>query len=121
MTRPILLTCQGLAKAYGTRTLFDDLSLGLFEDDHACLVGPNGSGKSTLLKILAGFEAPDRGTRALRGGLRIGYVAQDPVFPARPSVCAMRPGRSLSSTWMIASVNTLSTVPPAGKTGSCAT
>jgi ATP-binding cassette subfamily F protein uup len=86
MSRPILLTCQGLAKAYGTRVLFDDLSLGLFEGDHACLVGPNGSGKSTLLKILAGLEEPDRGTCALRGGMRVGYVAQDPAFPAGATV-----------------------------------
>ncbi|HVQ75329.1 MAG TPA: ABC-F family ATP-binding cassette domain-containing protein, partial [Candidatus Binatia bacterium] len=33
-----------------------------------------------LLKILAGLEAPDRGTRSVRGGVRVGYVPQDPVF-----------------------------------------
>jgi ABC transport system ATP-binding/permease protein len=92
MTPPILLTCQGLAKAYGTRALFDDLSFGIFEDDHACLVGPNGSGKSTLLKILAGLEEPDRGTRAVRGGVRIGYVAQDPVFSAGGTVASVLAG-----------------------------
>jgi ATP-binding cassette subfamily F protein uup len=44
-------------------------------------VGPNGSGKTTLLRILAGLETPDRGTRSLRSGVRLGYVAQDPTFP----------------------------------------
>jgi ABC transport system ATP-binding/permease protein len=68
--------------AYGTRSLFDDLSFGLFEGDQAGLVGPNGSGKSTLLKILAGLTAPDRGSRSVRGGVQIGYVPQDPVFAA---------------------------------------
>jgi ATP-binding cassette subfamily F protein uup len=66
--------------AYGTRSLFDNLSFGLFEGDQAGLVGPNGSGKSTLLKILAGITTPDRGTRSLRGGVSVGYVPQDPVF-----------------------------------------
>src|SRR5512145_2609859 len=80
MARPLLLSCETVSKAYGTRSLFDDLSFGLFEGDQAGLVGPNGSGKSTLLKILAGFETPDRGSRSLRGGVRIGYVPQDPVF-----------------------------------------
>jgi ATP-binding cassette subfamily F protein uup len=80
MSGPLLLSCQGLGKAYGTRSLFDELSFGLFEGDRAGLVGPNGSGKSTLLKILAGLETPDRGTRAVRGGVRIGYVPQDPSF-----------------------------------------
>jgi len=86
MTRPLLLGCQDVAKAFGTRTLFDGLSFGIFEGDGACLVGPNGSGKSTLLKILAGLESPDRGVRSLRGGVRVGYVAQDPVFPAGATV-----------------------------------
>ncbi len=43
-------------------------------------MGPNGSGKSTLLKILAGIEMPDRGSRAVRNGIRVGYVPQDPTF-----------------------------------------
>jgi len=68
--------------AYGTRSLFDDLSFGLVEGDQAGLVGPNGSGKSTLLRILAGDTTPDRGSRSLRSGVRVGYVPQDPVFPA---------------------------------------
>jgi ABC transport system ATP-binding/permease protein len=86
MARPVLLSCQAVSKAYGTRSLFDGLSFGLFEGDHVGLVGPNGSGKSTLLRILAGLDTPDRGTRAVRSGVRIGYVAQDPVFPAGVTV-----------------------------------
>ena len=80
MSRPLLLSCEVISMAYGTRSLFDDLSFGLFEGDQAGLVGPNGSGKSTLLKILAGITAPDRGSRSLRGGVSVGYVPQDPVF-----------------------------------------
>src|SRR5437899_9071275 len=86
MSRPLLLSCEAITKAYGTRSLFDNLSFGLFEGDQAGLVGPNGAGKSTLLRILTGDETPDRGTRSLRGGVRVGYVHQDPVFPAGPTV-----------------------------------
>jgi ATP-binding cassette subfamily F protein uup len=86
MARSPLLSCQAVGKAYGARSLFDDLSFGLFEGDQAGLVGPNGSGKSTLLKILAGLETPDRGTRSLRSGVRVGYVPQDPVFPTSGTV-----------------------------------
>jgi ABC transport system ATP-binding/permease protein len=82
MARPLLLSCESVSKAYGGRSLFDDLSFGLFEGDQAGLVGPNGAGKSTLLKILTGDEAPDRGTRSVRAGVRVGYVPQDPVFPS---------------------------------------
>src|SRR5260221_4034840 len=83
---PLLLSCEGITKAYGSRPLFDGLSLGLFEGDRVGLIGPNGSGKSTLLKILAGLETPDSGTRSLRRQVRVGYVPQDPVFPGAQTV-----------------------------------
>src|SRR2546430_13830856 len=86
MTRSLLLSCESVSKAYGTRPLFEDLSFGLAEGDQVGLVGPNGSGKSTLLKILAGLESPDRGTRSVRGNVRVGYRPQDPVLPARVTV-----------------------------------
>ena len=76
----LLLSCQGITKAFGPRPLFEGLSFGVFEGDRVGLVGPNGSGKSTLLKILAGLETPDTGTRAARKRLRVGHVPQDPVF-----------------------------------------
>src|SRR3989440_6110302 len=80
MPRPLLLSCEAISKAFGPRSLFDGLTFGLFEGDQAGLVGPNGSGKSTLLKLLAGVTTPAAGTRSVRGGVRVGYVPQDPVF-----------------------------------------
>jgi ABC transport system ATP-binding/permease protein len=89
MSGPLLLSCEGIGKAFGSRPLFEDLSLGLFEGDRVGLIGPNGSGKSTLLKILAGLETPDSGTRSLRRQVRVGYVAQDPVFPEGQTMAAV--------------------------------
>jgi len=76
----VLLTAEALSKSFTSRPLFEGLSFTIAEGDHVGLVGPNGSGKSTLLKILAGVEEPDSGSRAVRKGLRVGYVPQDPVF-----------------------------------------
>ena len=83
---PVLLSAESLAKSFGSRPLFDALTFTLSDGDLVGLVGPNGSGKSTLLKILAGLEEPDRGTRALRKGVRVGYVPQDPIVTAGMSV-----------------------------------
>ena len=77
-----LLTCDAIGKGYGARPLFEHLSFSISEGDRAGLIGPNGSGKSTLLRILAGLEEPDSGIRSLRRGTRMGYVPQDPMFPA---------------------------------------
>src|SRR5687768_62 len=82
----LLLSGQDLAKAFGAAPLFEGLSFGIFEGDHIGLVGPNGSGKSTLLKMLAGLEPPSARTRSVRKRLRIGYVAQDPVFAPETTV-----------------------------------
>jgi ABC transport system ATP-binding/permease protein len=85
----LLLSCQDLAKAFGAAPLFETLSFGIFEGDHIGLVGPNGSGKSTLLRILADIEPPSAGTRAARKRLRLGFVPQDPRFPADTTVDAV--------------------------------
>ncbi len=82
----LLLSCEGISKAYGARPLFTGLTFGLFEGDRVGLIGPNGSGKSTLLKILAGIEEPDSGTRSVRRSIRAGYVPQDPVFAPEKTV-----------------------------------
>ena len=78
----LLLNVQGLAKRFGPRPLFTDLSLDLCAGERLGLIGPNGSGKSTLLKLLAGADEPDAGTRSLRRGTRVGYLAQNDQFPA---------------------------------------
>src|SRR6476619_429094 len=82
----VLLSVESLTKSYTSRPLFENLSFTIAEGDHIGLVGPNGSGKSTLLKNLAGVEQPDSGTRAVRKGVRIGYVPQDAVFTPGLSV-----------------------------------
>lgn len=76
----LLLSVQNLGKAFGPRPLFVDLSFDLRVGERVGLIGPNGSGKSTLLRLLAGRDEPDAGTRSLRRGMRLGYLAQEDAF-----------------------------------------
>ena len=82
----VLLSGSALRKAFGARVLFENLSVSISEGDRTGLIGPNGSGKTTLLEILAGKEAPDAGTRALRKQTRLAYVPQDSLFGADDTV-----------------------------------
>src|SRR5271155_429398 len=76
----VLLGVSAIGKRFGARVLFENLSLSLSEGARTGLIGPNGSGKTTLLEILAGNDAPESGTRALRKQTRLAYVPQDSLF-----------------------------------------
>jgi ATPase subunit of ABC transporter with duplicated ATPase domains len=66
-----------LAKSYGARTLFEDVSLKLVAGARYGLVGANGSGKTTFLEILAGDEAASDGGVTITKGARVGVLRQD--------------------------------------------
>jgi ATP-binding cassette subfamily F protein uup len=83
---PVILTCDSLAKSFGSRNVFTDISLSLHDDDRLGIIGPNGAGKSTFLQILGGGMSPDEGTVSVRKGVRLAMVVQDPVFDANRSV-----------------------------------
>lgn len=81
-----LLTIENMSKSYTDRLLFDKVSFGINEDDKIGVIGINGTGKSTLLKIIAGLEEPDSGTVTKGKKVRIGYLAQTPVFDEKLTI-----------------------------------
>ncbi len=81
MKEPInLLTMEHISKGFTDRILFDDVSLGINENDRIGVIGINGTGKSTLLKMIAGLISPDSGTITKGKSLKIAYLPQSPVF-----------------------------------------
>jgi ATPase subunit of ABC transporter with duplicated ATPase domains len=56
-----VLSVEKVAKRYGPRQLFKDISFGLEKGQKTAIVARNGTGKSTLLKCIAGLETPDEG------------------------------------------------------------
>src|SRR5580704_11947866 len=85
----VLLSVSAIGKRFGARVLFENLSLSLSEGDRTGLIGPNGSGKTTLLEILAGNDAPENGTHALRKQTRLAYVPQDLLFAPGDTVASV--------------------------------
>ncbi len=74
-----MLTLANVRKTYGTRTLFEDVTLHLQRDERLGFVGPNGAGKSTLFRILLGQEEADGGEVAWERGVRLGYLPQEGI------------------------------------------
>ncbi|MBK9180473.1 MAG: ABC-F family ATP-binding cassette domain-containing protein [Acidimicrobiales bacterium] len=81
-----MITVSGLEKAYGTRTLFREVSFGLSSGRRVALVGGNGTGKTTLLEILVGLQPADAGEVHRPRGLRLGYLPQEPLGEPSGSV-----------------------------------
>jgi ATP-binding cassette subfamily F protein 3 len=81
-----MITLEGIAKAYGDRVLFRDVSWQLGGRDRVGLVGPNGAGKTTLCRIAAGLEAPDAGRVVRARDVTLGYLPQEAAGAAAGSV-----------------------------------
>jgi len=91
----VVVSCKGLAKAFGKVLAVSELDLTVERGRVLALLGPSGCGKTTLLRLVAGFEVPNSGTVELSGQMmagpgvflppekrRVGMVFQDyALFP----------------------------------------
>ncbi len=71
-----VLSVEGLAKSYGDRTLFTNVSFEIKRGEHIALIGQNGTGKTNILKIINGLIKADRGVVKLGTNVTIGYFDQ---------------------------------------------
>jgi putrescine transport system ATP-binding protein len=62
-----VIRIEGVAKSFGGVPAVADVSLDVMRGEFFCLVGASGSGKTTLLRLIAGFEAPDKGRILIDG------------------------------------------------------
>ncbi|MBX9935071.1 MAG: ATP-binding cassette domain-containing protein [Burkholderiaceae bacterium] len=81
-----LITLLNAQLAFGHVALLDHTNFSLETGERVGLIGRNGAGKSSLLKILGGLAQPDDGNKHVQQGIRIAYVAQEPVLDADTSV-----------------------------------
>ena len=70
------LSVEGIAKAYGEKILFEDISFGINKDQKIAFVAKNGSGKTSILNIVAGVDEADSGQVVSRKGIDIAYLSQ---------------------------------------------
>lgn len=94
-----LLGAERLHLEFPTRTVFDEVTLGIDEGDRIGIVGRNGDGKSTLLKLLSGRFEPDDGRVTVRRGIRIGMLDQTDAIDADVTVAEAVVGGIEEHVW----------------------
>ncbi|MBI5532926.1 MAG: ABC-F family ATP-binding cassette domain-containing protein [Deltaproteobacteria bacterium] len=101
---------ENVAKAYGSKVIYEDFSLLIRRTERWCVMGVNGAGKSTLLRLVAGAAQPDHGRVAVGGSVKLGYFAQhamdilDPAATVWDTLIGAFPHSSIGSLRTLAGV-----------------
>lgn len=69
---------NNIKKDFGFKKILKDVSFEVQTGEKVALVGRNGAGKTTIFDIISGKEKCDDGIRAIRNGVKIGYLEQIP-------------------------------------------
>lgn len=72
-----MLSTANITMQFGSKPLFENISVKFGDGNRYGLIGANGCGKSTFMKILGGDLEPTSGTVMLDTGERLGKLRQD--------------------------------------------
>ena len=72
-----MLSIASLTMQFGSKPLFENVSVKFSDGARYGLIGANGSGKSTLMKIMGGELEPTHGSVSIGPRERIGKLRQD--------------------------------------------
>jgi ATP-binding cassette ChvD family protein len=72
-----VIEATGVAKGYGDKLLYENLTFSLPPAGIVGIIGPNGAGKTTLFKMIIGKEQPDAGSFSVGETVKIAYVDQE--------------------------------------------
>ena len=81
-----VLQVENLARSYGEKNLFENISFVLSQSQKVALIARNGAGKSSLLNIIAGLEPCDAGTVTMFNRNAFEYLKQEPEMTLENTV-----------------------------------
>jgi len=71
-----VIEANGIAKKYGDKLLYENMTFSLPRGGIVGVIGPNGAGKTTLFRMLTDQETPDAGDISVGDTVQIAYVDQ---------------------------------------------
>ena len=72
----MILACQKIEKAFGGKSVLNNVNFLINEGEKAAVIGINGAGKTTLFKIITGEYEADHGEVIFQKGSTYGYLSQ---------------------------------------------
>ena len=72
-----MLSTSNVAIQFGSKPLFEQVTIKFSDGNRYGLIGANGSGKSTLMKVLGSDLEPTAGEVMLQAGMRLGKLNQN--------------------------------------------
>ena len=81
-----ILNIQNISMDLGDRMLFEDISLGVQDQEKIGIIGRNGCGKSTMLKMIAGLVPVEKGEIIKANHIKVAYLPQTPEFTKEDTV-----------------------------------
>ena len=81
-----MITITNLCKNYGSKVLFENISLSINRRERVGLIGPNGAGKSSLFSLILAEVEPSSGNIQVQKNIHIGYLPQEASFKSENTV-----------------------------------
>ncbi|TAF67777.1 MAG: energy-dependent translational throttle protein EttA [Cytophagales bacterium] len=72
-----VLEVNGIAKSYGNKLLYENMTFSLPPAGIVGVIGPNGAGKTTLFRMIMQAEKPEKGTIEIGETVKVSYVDQE--------------------------------------------
>ena len=83
-----MITITNLSKNYGSKILFENVSLSINHGEKVGLIGPNGAGKTTLFTLILKEVEPSSGNVQVNKNIHIGHLKQESSFKSEHTVLA---------------------------------
>lgn len=83
-----MISLTNVSKNYGSKVLFENISLAINPGEKIGLIGPNGTGKSTLFALIRGEIEPSSGQVQTARDIYSGYLPQEAGFSSEHTVLA---------------------------------